>query len=109
MTAEQRSNARARFQAWQQLPPQQRALIRRRWQQFQQLTPQQRQEIRQNLSAFARLPPAQRMQLRQRWLNATPAQRQSMLEGLRLRRQQRLQQAPPPFRGVPPRLQRGPR
>lgn len=86
MTPEQRSSARERFQSWQRLPPEQRAQIRRRWQQFQRLTPEQRAEIRQNVNAFSRLPPAQRMQLRQRWLNATPAERQSMLQRMRQQR-----------------------
>ena len=96
MTPEQRGSARDRFQAWQRLPPFQRALIRRRWQQFQRLNPQQRAEIRQNLNTFSRLPPAERMQLRQRWLNATPAERQSMLQ--RMRQQHGMRGPGPGFR-----------
>ncbi len=107
---EQRSSARTLPGVAASLPPQQRATMRRRWQQFQRLTPEQRQQIRQNLNAFARLPPEQRLQLRQRWLNATPVERQQMLQNLRQRptRQQRLQAAPPGFRGGV-RLPRGPR
>jgi hypothetical protein len=86
MSDQQRSSARQRFQAWQRLPPGQRALIRQRWQQFQRLNPQQRAAIRQNYNTFSRLPPAERMQLRQRWLNASPAERQSMLERMRQQR-----------------------
>jgi hypothetical protein len=87
MSPEERAGARARFQAWQRLPPDQRVLIRRRWQQFQRLPPQQQRAVMQNLRAFSRLPPDQRAQLRQRWLNATPLQRQQMLQRQQLLRQ----------------------
>lgn len=107
MTPEQRSSARERFQAWQRLPAAQRALIRRRWQQFQRLSPQQRAQIRQNVSAFSRLPPAERMQLRQRWLNATPAERQSMLQ--RMRQQRGMRGPGGAFRPGAGRFSHGPR
>jgi acyl-CoA reductase-like NAD-dependent aldehyde dehydrogenase len=110
MTPQQRSSARDRFQSWQRLPPGQRALIRQRWQQFQRLNPQQRAAIRQNFNTFSRLPPAERMQLRQRWLNASPAERQSMLERMR---QQRGMRGPGPGRMFRPggggHFPRGPR
>ena len=103
MTPEQRTDARGRFQSWQQLPPDQRSLIRQRWQRFQQLSPEQQQAVRQNFRAFSQLPPGQRAQLRERWRNATPQERLQMLQRQRALRVER--SAP---RGVPPeRLPRG--
>jgi hypothetical protein len=99
MTPAQRDGAQGRFHNWQQLPPGQQSLIRQRWQRFQQLTPDQQAAIRQNYHAFSGLPPAQRLQLRQRWLNATPQERQQMLQNQRARR---LQHGSPGFRHFSP-------
>ena len=94
MSPEERDGARQRFQTWQQLPSEQKAVIRQRWQRFQQLPPEQQQAVRQNFRAYSRLPSGQRAQLRDRWLNATPQQRQQMLERQRAIQQQR-PRAPP--------------
>jgi TRAP-type C4-dicarboxylate transport system substrate-binding protein len=48
--------------------------------------------VRQNYRRFQELPPDRRQLLRQRWRNATPAQRQEMLQQLRDHRMQRMQE-----------------
>jgi len=48
----------------------------------------QQRAVRQNFRYFSRLPPQQRAQLRERWIQATPLQRQQMLQRQRDRRQQ---------------------
>jgi hypothetical protein len=87
MDTEHRAQARERFQTWQSLPEERRELIRRRWERFQQLDPEAQELIRQNFRAFARLPPWKRQQLRRRWLAATPAERERMLNRMRERRE----------------------
>ena len=40
----------------------------------------EREAVRENFRKFRDLPPEQRKQLRERWKNATPAERERMLE-----------------------------
>ena len=80
----------------------QRSALRDRWQRFQALPPQQQEAVRQNFHRFQQLPPEQRQQLRQQWRNATPEQRQQMIEHARAQRQKHMMQPhaahPPPKR-----------
>jgi TRAP-type C4-dicarboxylate transport system substrate-binding protein len=102
MSPEQQQQARERFSHWQSLPPAQRSDLRDRWQRFQALPPQQQEAVRQNYHRYQQLPPAQRQMLRQQWRNATPEQRQQMVERARAQREKRVQMRaaphPPPKR-----------
>jgi hypothetical protein len=101
MTPEQRDQAKDRFTRWRALPPEQRQALRARWQQFQALPPNERAIVRQNFHRFQQLPPERRQMLIQRWRNATPAQRQQMIEHAREQHAQKLEHAghaPPPHR-----------
>ncbi|HTV78575.1 MAG TPA: DUF3106 domain-containing protein [Steroidobacteraceae bacterium] len=89
MSPEQRTQARQRFRQWQQLPPQRRDQLRKRWEEFRSLPPARQQADRDNYRRFQQLPQQRRQQLRQRWKNATPAQRQDMVDRARARRGQR--------------------
>jgi TRAP-type C4-dicarboxylate transport system substrate-binding protein len=91
MSPEQQTQARERFQHWQTLPPEQRHALRDRWQRFQTLPPNEREAVRQNYHRFQQLPPAQRQILRQQWRNATPEQRQQMVERARAKRMEHMQ------------------
>jgi TRAP-type C4-dicarboxylate transport system substrate-binding protein len=99
---EQRNQARQRFSHWQSLPPEQRSALHDRWQRFQALPPKEQAAVRQNYHRFQQLPPAQRQMLRQQWRNATPEQRQQMVERAREQRVEGMQphggQHPPPKR-----------
>ncbi len=83
MSTDQRSAARQRFNQWQQLPQQRRQALRQRWEEFRALPPARQQAARENFRKFQQLPQQQRQQLRQRWQNATPAQRQNMVQRAR--------------------------
>jgi hypothetical protein len=86
MSQEQRTAARQRFNQFQQLPAQRRQLLRRRWEEFRAQPPARQQEDRENFRKFQSLPQQQRQQLRQRWQNASPQQRQNMVQRARERR-----------------------
>jgi hypothetical protein len=86
MSQEQRTAARQRFNQFQQLPPQRRQLLRRRWEEFRAQPPARQQADRENFRKFQSLPQQQRQQLRQRWQNASPQQRQNMVQRARERR-----------------------
>lgn len=94
MSPDQRSQARQRFNQWQQLPEERRQQLRQRWEEFRSLPPERQQAARENFRRFQQLPQQQRQQLRQRWQNATPSQRQEMIERARERRIQRPEHAP---------------
>jgi len=87
MSQGERNQAQERFQRWQALPPGQRQALRSRWQRFQSLTPSQQQAVRENFHRFQQLSPQRRQMLREQWRNATPAQRQQMVEHARESRQ----------------------
>jgi len=89
MSQDQRTQARQRFGQWQQLPQQRREQLRQRWEDFRSQPPARQQAARENFRKFQQLPQQRRQQLRQRWQNATPAQRQNMVEGARQRRTER--------------------
>jgi hypothetical protein len=86
MSQEQRGAARQRFHQFQQLPPQRRQQLRQRWEEFRTLPPARQQAERENFRKFQSLPQQQRQQLRQRWQNASPQQRQNMVQRARERR-----------------------
>jgi hypothetical protein len=110
MSPEQRSLATQRFQEFRSLPPEQKQMIRERWQKFRSLPPEQQSSVRENYRKFRDLPPQRRQMLRQRWNGATPAERQQMLQNLRERRMNRLQQQGGPQRGsMRPQERRFPR
>jgi hypothetical protein len=101
MSAEQQTQARERFSRWQSLPPEQRHSLHDRWQRFQALPPKEQEAVRQNYHRFQQLPPAQRQMLRQQWRNASPEQRQQMVEHAREQHAKRMEQRgggrqPPP-------------
>ena len=83
-----------RFSRWQSLPPDQRRELRDRWQKFQALPPKQQAFVRENFHRFQQLPPERRQLLRQQWHNATPAQRQQMVEHARQQQLKRPMAAP---------------
>ena len=87
--AEQRDQARERFQHFQSLPPEQRHALRSRWEKFQSLPPQEQAKVRENFHKFKQLPPERRQMLREQWHNASPAQRQEMIHQAREQRQKR--------------------
>src|SRR5207245_2778432 len=89
MPAEQRDQARERFQHLQSLPPEQRHALRSRWEKFQSLPPQEQAKVRENFHKFKQLPPERRQMLREQWHNASPAQRQEMIHQAREQRQKR--------------------
>jgi Protein of unknown function (DUF3106) len=101
MSPEQRGQAQQRFQQFRALPPEQRRELRDRWQRFQSLPPDQQAAVRQNFRRFKELPPERRQMLRQRWQNASPAERQMMIERARARSQQRGMQMHPPAMHAP--------
>ena len=111
MTPEQRGQAQQRFQRWHSLPPDQRRVLRDRWQRFQSLPPNEQGAVRQNFRRYQQLPPERRQMLRQRWLNASPAERQQMIQRARERRIEMRSggsmRAPP--RSAPPRAAPQPR
>jgi hypothetical protein len=94
MSPDQRTQARQRFGQWQQLPQQRRDQLRQRWEEFRALPPARQQAARDNYRKFQQLPQQRRQQLRQRWQNATPAQRQNMVQRARQRRAERVERAP---------------
>jgi ABC-type transporter MlaC component len=79
------------------LPPEQRQALRSRWQHFQSLPPNERAIVRENFHRFQQLPPARRQMLREQWRNATPAQRQQMVQHAR----EHLKQSAPPHAAAP--------
>ena len=89
MSAEQRDQARERFQHFQSLPPEQRHALRSRWEKFQSLPPEEQAKVRENFHKFKQLPPERRQMLREQWHNASPAQRQEMIHQAREQRQKR--------------------
>jgi hypothetical protein len=101
MSAEQRDQARERFQHFQSLPPEQRHALRSRWQKFQSLPPEEQSRVRENFHKFQQLPPERRQILREQWHNATPAERQQMIEHAREQRQKGPGQRPPIERAPP--------
>ena len=64
-------------------------LSKSRWQRFQALSPADQARVREGFRRFQQLPPERREMLRQQWRNATPAQRQQMIELARTHFQQR--------------------
>ena len=96
MSPAERDQARQRFTRWQALPPEQRQALRARWQRFQALPPNEQAVVRQNFHRFQQLPPARRQMLREQWRNASPAQRQQMIERAREVRQKRALEHPAP-------------
>ncbi len=99
MTPEQRGQAQQRFQRWHSLPPERRQMLRERWERFQSLPPNEQAAVRQNFRRFQSLPPERRQLLRERWRNASPAERQEMIQRARERQMQRMQMRPPGPRG----------
>jgi len=87
MTPNQRKDARGRFDKWKDLPPDRRREVRDRWQKFRELPPDEQATVRQNFRKFKNLPPEKRKALRERWQNATPAERQNMLDRTREQRE----------------------
>jgi hypothetical protein len=83
--------AQQRFQQWHQLPQEQRDAIRERWERFKSLPPDKQDAVRQNYHRFQQMPPEQRRALREQWHNATPEQRQQMLQRSRALKMQRQQ------------------
>ena len=92
MSTQQKDLASQRFQKFRTLPPEQKQTVRERWQKFRSLSPDQQSSVRDNFRKFRALPQQQRQMLRQRWNGATPAERQQMLQNMRERRMNRLQQ-----------------
>jgi hypothetical protein len=109
MSDEQKGLATQRYERWHSLPPDQREQLRQRWQRFQSLPPNQQESVRQNYRRFQQLPPEQRKALHEQWRNATPAQRQEMLQRGREMRMRRMQQHPPPRMQMPHAPSRPPR
>ncbi len=95
MTPEQRGKAQDRFQRWHSLPPERRQMLRDRWERFQSLPPNEQAAVRQNFRRFQNLPPERRQFLRERWRNASPAERQQMIQRARERQMERMQMRPP--------------
>jgi hypothetical protein len=86
MTPDQRDQARQRFNQFQKLPPQRRQQLRQRWEEFRALPPARQQAARENFRKFQQLPQQRRQQLRKRWQDATPSQREDMIQRARDRR-----------------------
>ena len=86
MTPDQRSQARQRFNQFQKLPPQRRQQLRQRWEEFRALPPARQQAARENFRKFQQLPQQRRQQLRKRWQDATPSEREDMIQRARDRR-----------------------
>jgi hypothetical protein len=86
MTPDQRTQARQRFNQFQQLPPQRREQLRNRWEEFRALPPARQQAARENFRKFQQLPQQRRQQLRKRWQDATPSEREDMIQRARDRR-----------------------
>jgi len=85
----------------------QQQALRQRWEKFKSLPPNEQSAVRQNFHRFQQLPPQRRNELRERWHNASPAQRQQMLQQSRERRMQRMPIRPMPRPGMrPPPRQR---
>jgi TRAP-type C4-dicarboxylate transport system substrate-binding protein len=103
MTPDQRGQAQQRFQRWQSLPPDQRRVLRDRWERFQSLPPDQRAAVRQNFRRFQQIPPEKRQMLREQWRNASPAERQRMVQQVREQRSRRMQMHGPMHAPPPPR------
>jgi len=89
MSPEQRSSAKERFERWRDLPPEDRRQLRDRWEKFRALPPEQQEHVRDNFRRFRNIPPERRRELRERWENATPDERERMLDRLRQQREQR--------------------
>ena len=87
MSPDQRSVAKQRFERWRDLPPDQRRQLRDRWQKFRALPPDQQENVRDDFRKFKSLSPERRHRLRDRWDNATPTERQRMLDNMRERRE----------------------
>jgi uncharacterized protein DUF3106 len=102
MSENQRSEAQQRFSRWRSLPPDQRQSLRSRWQRFQSLPPGDQARVRENFRRFQQLPPERRQMLRERWHNASPAQRQQMVEHAREMRQMQPSAHAPAAHGGPP-------
>ena len=66
-------------------------LARKRWHRYQQLAPDQKKRVRDNYHRFKNLTPEKRRRLRERWQNASPEERQRMLERRRARQERRQQ------------------
>jgi hypothetical protein len=100
MSPQERGQAQQRFQRFRSLPPDQRSALRDRWERFQSLPPGQQGSVRQNFRRFQQLPPERRQMLREQWRNASPAERQQMIQRAR---EQRLRQMPrgPQMRPAP--------
>ncbi len=97
MSGAQRDQARERFERFRSLPPDQRHALRNRWQRFQSLPPEQQASVRDNFHRFQQLPPERRQMLRQQWRNASPGERQQMIEHARAQHEK-----PPPRPDAPP-------
>ena len=95
MSPDQRGQAQQRFQRWHSLPPDQRRALRDRWERFQTLPPDQQAAVRQNFRRFRQLPPEKRQMLRERWHNASPAERQQMIEHAREQHMRRMEMPAP--------------
>jgi hypothetical protein len=100
MSPEQRGEAQQRFQRWHSLSPEQRSTLRERWEKFRSLPPNQQAAVRQNFRRFQSLPPERRQFLRERWRNATPAERQQMIQRARERQMERMQMRRGPRAGL---------
>src|SRR3984885_7891641 len=79
---------------WEQLTPQRQQALASGSQRWLGMSPVQRTQARQRFGKFQQLPQQRRQQLRQRWQNATPAQRQNMVQRARQRRAERVERAP---------------
>ncbi len=103
MTPDEQQHARQRFRRWQRMTPQQRELLRKRWQQFRALPAAQQRAIRRNYRRFEQLPPWRRRMLRERWRNASPSEREQMIERMRRRMGEHgIMRGPLPVPGMPP-------
>jgi hypothetical protein len=102
MSPEQRGQAQQRFQRWRTLPPDQRRELRDRWERFQSLPPDRQGAVRQNFRRFQQLPPERRQMLRERWRNASPAERQQMIQRAREQHMRRMEMRPPQQMRPPP-------
>ena len=101
MSTRERGQAQQRFQRWRSLPPDQRSALRDRWERFQSLPPNQQGAVRQNFRRFQQLPPERRQMLREQWRNASPAERQQMIQRAR---EQHLRQMPNRPQMRPPQM-----
>jgi hypothetical protein len=87
MSPNERKDARGRFKQWSDLPADRRKDVRNRWQQFRTLPPTEQQAVRENFRRFKNMPPERRKALRERWQNASPAERDRMLDRSRQQRE----------------------